>query len=835
MISLALRSLAARRGRTVLSILGVALGIGVLYASLATDAGITSSIDRTVRDLVGRADLRIEAFGPRGLSPASLAAIEDAPGVVVAAPALERRTYLSPGADQTEPAAPVTALGVDPGPEARVRDLVIVDGTGLEGEDSEAALVTRTLATSDGLAVGGAVTFLGPDGPADLTIAGILAGDGPIVGTGGRTVVMPLGTMQRLFADDTVSRVDVISGEGATPAETADAIGVALTSQPYVLSSPGDVARSLRSSTADFRSTTALIAAVALFVGAFLIFNTLSMTVQERIRELGLLRAAGATRGQLVAFVMTQAVGLGVLGAALGLLAGLVLAELMAVELRTVQSIPFERVDPSPWSVALLVLIGVAVTIAAAIEPARRAGSIPPVEALRERLDPASARRARLRWLVAVFAAVGLAGLLVWPRDVGPEGLVRSALVYLVLLVAVLVAPWVLGALGRLAGLPFRGAFRMEERLARAAIVRDRSRTTLTVGALAIGLAMVVAVGGVAHQSRLAASAWLTEVIPGDELLTSIRPVALDDEVVAELGDQAGVTRISPIATFEVARDGVRLDAAAVRGADLLEDGRLRFVAGDRSRALSGLDGHGTAVLPRALAQRTGLAVGSMLTLAVGGGKVVDLRVAGVVERTLPGAVGEAVLIGWPDATDVFGVEGADVLAVRYDPGAESTARPMVDQIARDSALEPTSLASVAGAVDDALGQVFGLFDALAIVTVIVAALGIVNTLTVSVLERVRELGVLRAAGMTRDQVRRTVVVEAGILGLVGALLGIVTGLVAGAILVLLAGGGPLILDLPWVSIIAAVLLGVGVSMAAAWYPARLASRLAIVAAVQHE
>jgi putative ABC transport system permease protein len=295
------------------------------------------------------------------------------------------------------------------------------------------------------------------------------------------------------------------------------------------------------------------------------------------------------------------------------------------------------------------------------------------------------------------------------------------------------------------------------------------------------------------------------------------------------------VTRISPIATFEVARDGVRLDAAAVRGADLLEDGRLRFVAGDRSRALSGLDGHGTAVLPRALAGRTGLGVGSTLTLAVGGGKVVDLRVAGVVERTLPGAVGEAVLIGWPDATDVFGVEGADVLAVRYDPGAEATARPIVDQIARDSALEPTPLASVAGAVDDALGQVFGLFDALAIVAVIVAALGIVNTLTVSVLERVRELGVLRAAGMTRGQVRRTVVVEAGILGLVGALLGIVTGLVAGAILVLLAGGGPLILDLPWASIVAAVVLGVGVSMAAAWYPARLASRLAIVAAVQHE
>jgi putative ABC transport system permease protein len=227
--------------------------------------------------------------------------------------------------------------------------------------------------------------------------------------------------------------------------------------------------------------------------------------------------------------------------------------------------------------------------------------------------------------------------------------------------------------------------------------------------------------------------------------------------------------------------------------------------------------------------------VGSTLTLAVGEGKVVDLRVGGIAERTLPGGVGEAVLVGWPDATAVFGVAGADVLAVRFAPGQAAAARPRLEAAARLAALEPNPLETVAGAVDTALGQVFGLFDALALVAVVVAALGIVNTLTVSVLERVRELGVLRAAGMTRGQVRRTVVVEAGILGIVGSALGIVTGLVAGAILVLLAGGGPLILDLPWTSIGVAVVLGIGISMAAAWYPARLASRLAIVAAVQHE
>ena len=835
--SLAIRSLLARRGRTGLSIVGIALGIAVLYASLATDAGIGASIERTVRDLVGRADLRVEAFGPTDLAPASLTAIEDAPGVAVAAPALERRTYLIPAIDDPDVAsAPVTALGVDPRRGASIRDPVLAAGTNLSGPDAFEALISQTLATAGGTVAGGTITLQAGDGsPIDVRVVGIIAGDGPLIGSSGRTVVLPLRTMQRIFGDDSVSRVDIVVGDGATPVEAAAAIGVALTSGPYVLSSPADLAASLRASTADFRSTIALIAAVALFVGAFLIFNTLSMTVSERVRELGLFRAAGATRRQLVGFVVVQAVVLGLLGALVGLVAGLVLAELMAIDLRAVAAIPFERVDPSLASIAGVVLIGLGVTVAAAVEPARRAGSIPPVEALRDRIDPVAARRARLRWLVAVFAAVGVAGLLAWPRDSGTAGLARSGLVYLVLFGAVLASPYVLGALGRLAGLPFQGAFRLEERLARASIVRDRSRTTITVGALAIGLAMVVAVGGVAHQSRLAASAWLAEVIPGDELVTSIRPIGLDEEVIADLAAIDGVARVSPFATFEVARDGVRLDAAAVVGADLLDDGRLRFVVGDRAAALEGLDAGGAAVLPRSVADRTGLTVGSTLTLAVGERRVIDLRVAGIVERTLPGSVGETVLLGWPDATAVFGVEGADVLAVRYAAGRAADARPRLQEAARLAALEPNPLETVAGAVDRALGEVFGLFDALAIVAVIVAALGIVNTLTVGVLERVRELGVLRAAGMTRGQVRRTVVVEAGILGIVGSVLGIATGLVAGAILVLSTDGGRLMLDLPWTSIGVAILLGIGVSMAAAWYPARLASRLAIVAAVQHE
>src|SRR6185503_10659628 len=168
--ALAARSLAARRGRTILSAIGIALGVGVLFASLATDAGIESAIDRTVRDIVGRADLQVAAFGDAGLAPESVAAIDEAPGVVVAAPVLERRTYLEPDiATPGGESAPVTVLGVDPAAEAQIRDLPLVAGVGLTGPEAFGALVTERLAAADGLRVGSDVTFQGgADGPVSL-------------------------------------------------------------------------------------------------------------------------------------------------------------------------------------------------------------------------------------------------------------------------------------------------------------------------------------------------------------------------------------------------------------------------------------------------------------------------------------------------------------------------------------------------------------------------------------------------------------------------------------------------------------------------------------------
>jgi len=833
---LAWRTLWARPLRSTLTILGVALGVGVLTVSLATNAGIEAAVDRTVRDVVGSADLRVSAFQNRSLSDATIDTIRATDGVAVVAPTIEKRTFLAAGASVGggPPRDAVTVLGIDPVAWSRLHDLELVAGARLARLDEPSALITETLATADGYVLGSELTIQGAGPPARLRVIGILAGPGPIVGAAGRTVIVPLGVARAAFALDGVNRVEIGLTDGAAPAEVIAAFAGRLTTEPYVVSSPADLAASLRSSTADFRETMALVAVIVLFVGSFLLMNALSMTVGERAREVGLLRAAGATRAQVVRFVLAGALVIGLAGSSLGLIAGALLGTIIAGTVRQLTGFPADVAGLDAGSYLLALLAGVTVTIAGAIEPALRAARISPVEALRARLDLPAIRRARLGWLAVVFAAVAVLALAVRPSAAGTTGAGRALAVYAVLLVATFATPILLSPLARLLGSPIAAVLRLEERLARGSLARDRSRATLTLGALVVGLALVVALGWTAQAARNAATAWLADVVPGDEIVTSIRPVGPDEGVRDSLAAVPGVRTVTTIATFELAIRGQRVDAAAIAGADFLADGRLAFVAGDRAAALAALDAGGAAVLPRAAADRLGVRTGETLTVALGGGAALDLRVAGVVERSIPGSGGEAILVGWPDASGPLGVPGAEVFAVRFEDGAGASARAALEEVARGLALEANPLSRVQGAVSDALGRVFGLFDALALVAVLVAALGVVNALTMGVVERVREIGVLRAIGMTRSQASRMVVVEAAVLGLVGALLGSLAGLAAGALLLALSGGlGSA--GLPWNSIAIAVVLGLAGPAIAAWYPSRLASRVSIVNALNFE
>ncbi len=837
--ALARRTLVARPLRTIFTIAGIALGVGVLVAALVINAGLDDVAERSIRDQLGSTDLRVVALEERGLSGESLAAMATTPGVAVMAAELDRRTYPVPG-PLSGPGlpVPVTVIGVDPAPDAALHDRLLASGSPLPVGGVTVALVSDTLAREDGLAVGATITLNGSaeSGPQAFSISGILA---PAYGDpdpAGRSVVVPLQAAQALFNTNAVSLADL----GLAPGSGVDAVTAQLerrlSTEPYTLSTPGDLIAALRASTADFRATISLVAALSLFGGAFLIFNTLAMTVADRARDVGLLRAAGMTRRQVTALVLISAGHLGVAGVLFGVVIGVGLAAAVIAFFSPGGGVLAirELVIP-PAGLLLAALIGFGVTIASALEPALRAARISPVAALTARLEQTAVLRARLRWLTLVFVVVGVTGIALWPGAAdGTAGLLRPLAVYALLLGVALAGPSLVGPLGVLVGAIARPFLPVEERLTRSTLVRDRSRTALTVGALAVALAVLVALGGVAATTRRAATAWLTDVIPGDALLTSIRPVALDEPALADLAAVPGVARLSPIGRFAVGVGGQRLDAAAVVGADLLADGRLVLTAGDRATALPALDAGGSVILPAAVADRLGLPLGGSLQV-LAGSQVVALRVVGIAARTIPGSSGEAVLVGWPDATQRLGAVGADVFAVRYVPGRAAAAAAVLDPLARSNALEPASLQAIAGTIGASTDRLFGLLIALAAVALIVAGLGIVNTLTMNVLERVREVGFLRAAGLTRSQARRLVMLEAAILGAVGAIIGVVTGTAAGVILAALGAGPGVTYDPGWEGIGLALVGGVALAVVAAGWPAILASRIEIVRALAYE
>ncbi len=852
--SLAWRSLRAQPLRSALTAVGVALGVAVLFASLSAGATMEAAVERAAADEMGRATLRVLTLEEKGLSADVVAVVEGEPGVAVAAPALEHQTYLSASLSPTLVAqlpAPVTVLGVDPVREPRIHDMPLSGGRLLNADDTAAALVTDRLASQEGLRLGDTVTLNGTAeaGPTEFKIVGVIAGGGSLPEAEGRLVVVPLLSAQTLFGVTGVTRIDLLARPGVSADELIGQLEASIASEPYLLARTSDTAEQLRTETADFRDTLLLVAAVVLFAGAFLIFNTLSMTVAERSREVGLLRAAGTTRPQVMGLVVLQALALGFLGSLLGIAAGIGLA---AATLSWVGSNgPIQPAAPaiSLADVAVALLIGVLVTLAASLEPAWRAGRIAPAEALRRGPTGAVAGAARLRWLVLVFAVLALAALAVWPTGSagvsaapaavtgGPmvrTGIGGPLVLYGLMLLAVMVMPLLLRPLLLLAGIPFR-IFRNEERLARSSLARDASRTALTAGALVIGLAMVVGLGAAAQNVRRIGASWLAETIPGSEILTSIHPIGLDDPAVQDIAAMPGVKSLSPIGLFGVPLDGVRREAAAISGADFAADGRLVFVEGNPAAAFAALDEGGAVIVPGALATELNLHLGDEVSFTTGTVPTA-LRVAGIVAHSIPSGAEEAILMGWSDAQGPFGAEGADLFAVRYEPGQESTARPQVESTARMYAFEPADLNHVGGAVGDALDRVFKLLDALALIAVVVAGLGLANTLSMSVLERGREIGVLRATGMSSRQVWAMVVVEAGVLGVAGALLGTIVGLGVGAVLVAWSSGGyNVAFDPSWPSVAMALFFGVLLCVTASIYPAGVASRQSIVRALQHE
>jgi putative ABC transport system permease protein len=450
---------------------------------------------------------------------------------------------------------------------------------------------------------------------------------------------------------------------------------------------------------------------------------------------------------------------------------------------------------------------------------------------LAERLRP-------LIWVELVVVVLGII-LLIATRPTLP--LLPIVLSLGLLVGGAVAATWVLEPLGRIVGRPFEWFFGAQGMLGRVNLSRDRVRTGLTVGAMMIALASVVALGTVAESARAVTERQVASILPGGHAIRTSLPLNADD-FRPTFEATPGVQVVSPIVDTPVVRlTATGQEEASLAGIDpnVFQDAGSLIISGSpRADAFAALRAGGGVLVPQSLADRAGIGVGDAISLALPGGAPVELTVAGLVEYSLPGRTPDgALLVSAADARESFGADSASVWILVPQPGiAASAFAASVRDTAVQLAAQPLTPRELATETAGTLDRLAGLFDVLALITVVIGALGIINTLGVGIGERVREIAILRSHGMTIGQVQAMVVAEAAIMGAIAAVLAVATGLVVA--LALMSGGaaGGLGANVhpPWPLLIAVLLAGTGIASLAGLYPARVAASLPIVSNLTH-
>jgi putative ABC transport system permease protein len=646
---------------------------------------------------------------------------------------------------------------------------------------------------------------------------------------------VPLPDAQRLLlAPDRLSQVRVRAAPGVGQAELAARIDAVLPATVETRTGEqlaDDTSRRLEESLGFLNTFLLVFALIALFVATFLIYNTFTMLVAQRTRELALLRAIGASRGQVQGSVLVEALVVGVVASTIGLVVGLGLAQLLRGLFKAFGiDLPAGELVVAPRTVMSTYAIGIVVTLVCAWFPARRAGRVAPVAAMRDDANPPprSLRRRAVVAAVLILIAAVLAALGLRQPDGGERAAQLVGLSALAAVVgAIAAAPFLARPLVQVLGSPVRGAV---GRLAREIGRRNPRRTAATSTALTVGVALMSVLAVIAASATASISKVIDETIGADYIVLGAGFRPFSPEVFRAVEDTPGIGVATYVRTT-VSRDadGTSTPVAGVQPDKLDQVVNLDFVQG--SLASLGL---GSALVDSELAATEGYRVGEEVTLRLPNG-VTTVRLAGIYQ---PAAFYQGFIVSMPTLTSLGSLERDTAIYLKLAPDADpDTVRAELDR--RLAGFPTVTLQDQVEFKDSIRGQVnqlLGFIFALLALAVLIAVLGIVNTLLLSVIERTRELGLLRAVGATRAQVRRMITLEAVLLGLFGAVVGVVVGVVYGVLLQrVLEPQGITELDIPGVQLVAFVLLGAVGGVLAALWPAWRAARLDVLRAIASE
>jgi putative ABC transport system permease protein len=828
------RGIAAHKLRLALTALAIVLGVTFISGTLVLTDTLNSMFSVLIGNVYSRLDFEVRGVAQfssgsavRNPMPESLLAsvrrvpgVADAEGVVQGYAQFVARDGkpISTGAEPT--------LGLSYQPDSRISSLHIVQGGAPLSADD--VVMDAGTAQQYGFSVGQRVRMLFYGRPRTFTITGI-AEYGTANGLAGVTLAaFTLPTAQHLFQEQgQLNAIAVVTTPGASKAAVQKDIAAILPRGVQVVTGQtlaNEATSSVNQSLTVFSTALLVFALISLFVGAFTIFNTFSIIVGQRTRELALLRLVGASRRQVFSSVLTEAAVVGAVASAVGVGLGVLAAAGLEVLLRGFGiTLPAGSLVFEPRTALVGLAVGIGVTVISAIGPARRAVRIAPVVAISDhQADSGASLRRRLGW----GAGVALAGAFVLGAGLTKPaiqlvGLGAAAVFVGVAMLAPAVARPLSGALGR----PLARLTGAAGKLGRRNAMRSPRRTAQTAASLMVGLALVSAMAVFGSSLSRSTTSSVDQAINADLIVTSTNSMSgLALPVPAAVAAVPGVTMTNTVYHGQFAIRGAVETLTGTATRQLADTVALHMTAGS-AEALA----RGELLIDAATATADHLSVGDSVSVKFAQTGSAAIRVGGIYQaNSLIGSyvVSDRYFLahfasGWNPAALLVRTSGS---GVENRVAAAMAGYPTV-QVQTRSQYEQASAASV--------NQLLGLIYALLALAVLIALIGIVNTLMLSVFERTREIGLLRAVGMQRRQVKAMVRSEAVILAVFGAVMGIVIGTGMGLALVAsLKHTGITAVAVPVPSLAVFLVLAALLGLIAATWPARRAARLDVLAAI---
>ncbi|BBC33779.1 hypothetical protein SGFS_050730 [Streptomyces graminofaciens] len=726
-----------------------------------------------------------------------------------------------------------------------LRSMEITSGHAPRGPTE--VMVDADTADKHGLKLGDELRTIAGSGDIKARIVGIASFK--VTNPGAAVVFFDTATAQAglLGATGRFTQINVTGAEGVSDTQLKKNVVAALDdSKAYQVRTQQETADANRSDVDEFMNVIRYgmlgFAGIAFLVGIFLIINTFSMLVAQRTREIGLMRAIGSSRGQVNRSVLVEATLLGVVGSVLGVGAGVGLA-VGLMKLMSAAGMELNTRDLTvAWTTPTIgLLLGVVVTVLAAYVPARRAGKVSPMAALRDAGTPGDRKAGLVRGLIGLTltGAGGFALYLTATADKAREGaLMLGAGIVLTLIGFVIIGPLLAGGVVRVLSAVLLRAFGSVGRMAERNALRNPRRTGATGAALMIGLALVACLSVVGSSMVASATDELDKSVGADYIVTAgdggkpLNPAAV--KAVEDVPGLGHVTRLKEMPATVSAPDGTDQKGqllAAERS--YTEDLRRETLSGDLSAAY----GDNAMSVGSEFAKKAGVKVGDTLSVAFEGGRTAKLRLAAITDDDTgldQGAMYTSITTAERYVpADKLPLDTA-LLATAKDGGDQDrTYEALKAAVADDPTVKVMDQTDYKQALKDQIGQLLYMVYGLLALAIIVAVLGVVNTLALSVVERTREIGLMRAIGLSRRQLRRMIRLESVVIALFGALLGLGLGMGWGATAQqLLALEGLKILEIPWPTILTVFVGSAFVGLFAALVPAFRAGRMNVLNAI---